>query len=56
MLRGRVLSCGCTVGVYETRAGDVVEIIDARSTDCASVTHQVDAVVTPDTAGLTTPM
>jgi hypothetical protein len=48
MLRGRVLPCGCTVGVYETRSGDVVQIIDARSSNCEVVTHAVDAVVTGD--------
>jgi hypothetical protein len=48
MLRGRILPCGCTVGVYETRSGDVVRIIDARSSSCESATHAVDAVVTGD--------
>jgi hypothetical protein len=52
MLRGRVLSCGCSVGVYETRSGDVVQIIDARSNTCTSATHAVDAVVEPDAPDL----
>ena len=51
MLRGRVLPCGCTVGVYETRSGGVVQIIDARSAHCAYVTHVVDAVVAADVGG-----
>jgi len=51
MLRGRVLPCGCTVGVYETRSGGVVQIIDARSSHCASATHVVDAVVAADAGG-----
>jgi hypothetical protein len=45
MLRGRILPCGCSVGVYETRSGEVVQIVDARAPDCAAATHSVDAVV-----------
>lgn len=48
MLRGRVLPCGCSVGVYETRSGEVVQILDARADGCESGAHSVDAVVTPD--------
>lgn len=48
MLRGRILPCGCSVGVYETHSGEVVCIVDARATSCDLVTHSVDAVVTPD--------
>lgn len=55
MLRGRVLACGCTAGVYETRSGDVVTIIDARSSTCECVAHAVDAVVAADGADLDDP-
>ena len=46
MLRGRILPCGCSIGVYETQSGEVVQIIDARATTCEFVTHAVDAIVT----------
>ncbi len=48
MLRGRVLPCGCSVGVYETRSGEVVHIIDARSPSCGFVAHSVDTVLAGD--------
>lgn len=48
MLRGRVLSCGCSVGVYETRSGEVVQIVDARADGCEFGAHSVDAVVTSE--------
>jgi len=47
ILRGRRLSCGCSVGVYETRSGEVVQIIDARSDGCDAAGHSVDSVVIP---------
>lgn len=49
-LRGRVLPCGCSVGVYETRSGEIVQIIDARATRCGSGAHSPDAVVTAQDA------
>lgn len=45
MLRGRVLPCGCSVGVYETRSGEVVQIVDARAGSCRRDGHTVDAVL-----------
>lgn len=48
MLRGRLLPCGCSVGVYETRSGEVVQIVDARAPGCTAAAHSVDAVVTAE--------
>lgn len=48
MLRGRVLSCGCSVGVYETWSGAVVEIVDAHGAACPRGAHTVDAVIVAD--------
>ena len=45
MLRGRMLPCGCSVGVYETYSGEIVRIIDACAPGCSSPSHSVDAVV-----------
>jgi hypothetical protein len=45
LLRGRTLPCGCSVGVYETHSGEVVQIVDARAASCASSAHSVDSVV-----------
>jgi hypothetical protein len=38
-LSGRVLDCGCLVGVYETYAGQVVATIDARGPVCTEPSH-----------------
>jgi hypothetical protein len=44
---GRVLDCGCLVGVYETYAGEVVTIIDARGEQCTDPAHRERGVVGP---------
>ena len=44
-LTGRVLPCGCLVGVYETYDGDVVSTIDARGAACQIHEHRLHAVV-----------
>jgi hypothetical protein len=44
-LSGRVLPCGCLVGVYETYSGGVVATIDARGATCTQPGHRLhDAV------------
>ena len=48
MLRGRMLPCGCSVGVYETRSGEIVQIVDAHAESCPIATHAVDTVLTGD--------
>lgn len=48
LLRGRALPCGCSVGVYETRSGEVVQIVDAHAPTCQWAGHSVDAVITSD--------
>jgi hypothetical protein len=45
MLRTRVLACGCSVGVYETWSGRIVQIIDAHGSGCALADHTVDSIV-----------
>ena len=42
---GRVLACGCLVGVYETYRGDIVATIDARGPGCTRAGHGLHAVV-----------
>ena len=42
---GRVLPCGCLVGIYETYDGSVVATIDAKGTTCAQGVHVLHAVV-----------
>lgn len=44
-LSGRVLSCGCLVGVYETYEGEVVATIDARGKQCPSADHRLHATI-----------
>lgn len=44
LLRGlgsQLLPCGCLAGIYETYAGSVVTIVDARGQECRESTHQV---------------
>lgn len=45
LLRGKLLACGCSVGVYETRSGEIVQIVDARAPACRIAAHVVDAVL-----------
>jgi hypothetical protein len=47
-LSGRVLTCGCLVGVYETYDGVVVATIDARGQACPDAEHRLHAVVPVD--------
>ena len=44
-LSGRVLPCGCLVGVYETYEGAVVATIDARGKQCQSRDHRLHATL-----------
>jgi hypothetical protein len=39
------LDCGCLAGIYETRSGAIVTLIDARSDRCVDRAHHVDAHV-----------
>jgi hypothetical protein len=38
-LSSRMLSCGCTTGLYESYSGDVVAILDARGARCDNASH-----------------
>jgi hypothetical protein len=42
---GRVLACGCLVGVYETYGGEIVATIDARGSFCTQAGHLLHAMV-----------
>ena len=44
-LTGKVLPCGCLVGVYETYDGTVVATIDAPGASCTSPKHGRHAIV-----------
>lgn len=44
-LKGRVLPCGCLVGVYETYTGTVVATIDAKGAACTEPGHTLHAIV-----------
>jgi hypothetical protein len=44
-LSSRFLPCGCLVGVYETYDSEIVSILDARSSSCVEVRHQVGKTV-----------
>jgi hypothetical protein len=50
---GRVLECGCLVGIYETYDGAVVATIDAKGVACPQDAHvlhalAVDASIEPE--------
>jgi hypothetical protein len=40
LLSSRPLPCGCLVGIYETYAGPIVWIVDARGPDCTDSAHR----------------
>jgi len=44
-LAGRVLPCGCLVGVYETYSGGVVATIDACGPSCSQPNHRLHEAV-----------
>ena len=44
-LGGRVLPCGCLVGIYETYNSGAVATIDVKSTDCDRADHGLHQVV-----------
>jgi hypothetical protein len=45
LLEGRVLSCGCLAGCYETWTKTVVTIIDAPADTCGVEGHVKNAVI-----------
>ena len=38
-LSSRQLPCGCVAGVYETYRGDIVAVLDVRSSTCENAAH-----------------
>ena len=52
VVAGHVLACGCLIGVYETRSGDIVEVLDSRGPACPHAAHQTNAVIHGDPAVL----
>ena len=45
IVAGRVLVCGCLVGVYEMWTGGCVEILDGRRDNCGETRHKVNRVL-----------
>lgn len=45
LVSGRALTCGCLVGVYETRAGSILEVVDARGPACPHAGHHRNAIL-----------
>ena len=45
LVGGRVLSCGCLTGIYNTWAGDVVAIVDARGDGCMDDRNREHAIL-----------
>jgi hypothetical protein len=54
-LAGRVLPCGCLVGVYETYSGGVVATIDARGPACTEANHRLHEAVQLSQPGVMPP-
>jgi len=44
LVAGRVLGCGCLIGLYETQIGDLIEIIDAVGPACPHSSHVLNRV------------
>jgi hypothetical protein len=47
-LAGRILDCGCLIGVYEEYDGSVITVIDARGPACESPEHTLHARLPAD--------
>jgi hypothetical protein len=47
-LAGKVLPCGCLIGVYETYEGGVIATIDARGAACSDPQHHLHALLSTD--------
>lgn len=54
-LGGRVLGCGCLVGLYETYSTRTIAILDARDSNCSDVTHQVGASIDVESLAIQDP-
>jgi hypothetical protein len=40
------LACGCSIGIYETYAGAVIGVVDARHPRCAQRDHREGRLLT----------
>jgi hypothetical protein len=49
-LSSKSLPCGCLAGVYETYDGEVVAIVDAKSTGCPNRSHANGKIVPAEDA------
>ncbi len=47
LLSSRPLPCGCLGGIYETYAGPIVWIVDARGSNCTDSTHRPGTQLDP---------
>lgn len=45
LVAGRVLTCGCLVGVYETHGAAILEVVDACGPACSRADHAPNAVL-----------
>jgi hypothetical protein len=50
-LNSHIRPCGCLVGVYETYAGEVVEIVDAHGEQCPDPAHRTGTRSKPNPEG-----
>jgi hypothetical protein len=52
---GKLLSCGCLVGIYETYQGGTVRTIDVRGSGCSNPAHalhaEIPAIEAPEPRG-----
>jgi hypothetical protein len=49
-LSSKTLPCGCLAGVYETYDGQVVAIVDAKSTGCPNRSHVIGKIIPAEDA------
>jgi hypothetical protein len=45
LLAGRVLACGCLVGIYETRSRGTLTVLDGHGQDCTDPNHQLNILL-----------
>jgi hypothetical protein len=47
LIAGRVLPCGCLSGIYETRSGGRIEILDGVGPACRCRYHEPNVILDP---------
>ena len=55
LICGRLLRCGCLIGVYEVDEAEFVTIVDHTTTGCTVPGHRVDLILDAGTTSIARP-